>query len=283
MVNHGVTCYLNAAMQALAACPALVGHMRTSAPVLALPHQQKSELADAFAHVLEQLCHEDGQSAPPVQPSDLISAARGLTHALSGQGQQDAQEFLCALLDKLHEFHKRPLSEPEIVDLRARLSARWRECTGEEWKDEAQIAYEAQLKAREKKQKLGEIAPAIPPPPRPSTSLFAQLFEGGPRPRHGRSPVPLRHARRPSPPSAAASRPLSPLRLASTFGRRPRPRRRRGARAESGELCLYTRSPPPHGRGVTRRCRAGRRPAVGGGSRPRLVSRRCRRRRPGPR
>jgi len=179
MLNYGATCYLNAAMQALAACPALVRHVHESTPILQLPTERpKTELAIAFSRILEGLSQGGTTSSSAFQPSDLVQSCQGLTLALQGGGQQDAQEFLGALLDALHEHYQRPLTEPELIDLRARVSSRWRECTNEEWKDEAQLAYEAQLKAQKEQLKEGDIAPAIPPPPRPQTSLFSQLFQG---------------------------------------------------------------------------------------------------------
>ena len=54
----------------------------------------KSDLAAAFARVLEQLFMKGGgPSAPPIRTVELVDAAQGLNHALSSNGQQDAQEF----------------------------------------------------------------------------------------------------------------------------------------------------------------------------------------------
>ena len=93
MENMGVTCYLNSAMQALAACPALVQHMHHSKQVLELAssssaskRNHKSDLAAAFARVLEQLFMKGGgPSAPPIRTVELVDAAQGLNHAQVGQ------------------------------------------------------------------------------------------------------------------------------------------------------------------------------------------------------
>ena len=141
--NYGVTCYLNAAMQALAACPALVTHLHESQSILELPTERpRTELAKAFRQLVEGLSTGARDSAAPFQPSDLVKLCSEMSITLQQGGQQDAQEFLGALLDALHMQHKRPLIDPELIDLRAKTSSRWRECTGEEWKDEPQLAYE---------------------------------------------------------------------------------------------------------------------------------------------
>ena len=93
------------------------------------------------------------------------------------------------------------------MDLRARLRSRWRAVTGQEWRDEAQLAYEvtalslsrflslspeslalsllpsalscyhlwqAQIKASDTQRRTAPV----PPPPRPHTSMVTDLFGG---------------------------------------------------------------------------------------------------------
>ena len=184
MVNAGVTCYLNSAMQALASCSALAEVLHTANPVLELPtaqHQTKTDLAREFEDVFRKLRKGGKAGARPVQANDFVHAVHGLTRALEGSNQQqDAQEFVCALLDTLHEQLKRPLSVPECDEMSKRLSHRWRECTGEEWKDEAKLAYEEQLKKRQegKGKRDDGITMAPPPPPEAHMSIISHLFEG---------------------------------------------------------------------------------------------------------
>jgi len=199
MVNTGVTCYLNSAMQALASCSALAEVLHTASPVLELPtaqHQTKTDLARQFEDVFQELRNGGQPGARPVQTHDFVLAVHGLTRALEGlHQQQDTQEFVCALLDTLHEQLKRPLSEHELEEMRNRLKRRWRECTGEEWQDEAQLAYEEQLKKQQegKGKRDDGIAMAPPPPPRPHMSIISHLFEGAQQ----RAPPPTVHAARP--------------------------------------------------------------------------------------
>ena len=184
MVNAGVTCYLNSAMQALASCSALAEVLHTASEVLELPtaqHQTKTDLAREFEDVFRKLRNGGQPGARPVQTNDFVHAVHGLTRALEGlHQQQDTQEFVCALLDTLHEQLKRPLSVPECDEMSKRLSHRWRECTGEEWKDEAKLAYEEQLKKRQegKGKRDDGITMAPPPPPEAHMSIISHLFEG---------------------------------------------------------------------------------------------------------
>jgi hypothetical protein len=67
MVNTGVTCYLNSAMQALASCSALAEVLHTASEVLELPtapHQTKTDLARAFEDVFRLLVETALRSRP---------------------------------------------------------------------------------------------------------------------------------------------------------------------------------------------------------------------------
>ena len=164
MENLGNTCFLNSCLQALAACRPLVVHVEHSSMLMKLPstHKKEKQLTEAFSKLINDLKPRRSY-APPLQPLELVRIVRTLTPALEGTGQQDAEEFLNALLDGMHEHLKRPLSERELIDLRARQRLRWRRCTGKEWVDEAQVAYEAQLKAANQP---GRPRLGVPPPPR---------------------------------------------------------------------------------------------------------------------
>ena len=173
--NLGNTCYLNAAVQALAACQPLKAHFDWSSQLLALSstNEQGEMLSRRFTQVLSEL---QRPNAPALQPTELIACVRKLSPTLEGTGQQDAEEFLSALLNGVHEHLKRPLSDSELADLRARLSERWLRCTGRKWRDEAQLAYEAQLKASVEPGRMRAAQP--PPPPRPQRSVISDLFGG---------------------------------------------------------------------------------------------------------
>ena len=184
LVNLGNTCYLNAAVQALAACRPLTEYINYSKQLLKLrtTHQQGEQLTEIFVRLLSDL-QPAPAPAPALSPSDMVQMARTLTPVLKEPGvQQDAEEFLSALLDGVHQHTKRPLSDRELIDLKARLTARWRRCTGLEWQDEAQLAYEAQLKALRGEAGRSKAHAGRPPPTKPqqTTSMMSDLFGGEP-------------------------------------------------------------------------------------------------------
>ena len=141
LVNLGNTCYLNSAVQALAACRPLAEHLEWSLELIKLrtTHKQGQRLTEIFFRMLMDLRPRPSPSQP-FAPKEMVAVARTLTPALEEIGrQQDAEEFLSALIHGVHEHTKRPLSERELTDLKARLTSRWRRCTGLEWRDEAQV------------------------------------------------------------------------------------------------------------------------------------------------
>ena len=187
LVNMGNTCYLNAALQALAHCPSLVYYFRACVSLYHSADQGSedvSALVMAFAKVLHQLGGEpsspsaDG-AAVVVKPVELLKATADLLPHFQMNEQQDSQELLRALLDGIDEALKRPLSDEELIDYRERLRSQWKKDTELDWKDEAQAAYESQQETRAKEaRERGDPPPPPPAPPRPYTSPIKQLFEG---------------------------------------------------------------------------------------------------------
>jgi ubiquitin C-terminal hydrolase len=145
----GLTCYVNSGLQALASCSALDEVLATASPVPELStaqHQTKTDLAREFGLVFWKLCKGGLVGAPPVAANDFLGAALGLRRALgSVDEQQDAQDFVFALLDELHVQLKRQLSGDELKEMRAVFMRRWSECTGEEKKDVAELASETSI------------------------------------------------------------------------------------------------------------------------------------------
>ncbi len=179
LVNLGNTCFLNAAVQALGACEPFVTHLSVSAPLIKLRHKQTSqngaplpaELTNAVSKLFAELFRSERGSGAPLSPDHLVRAARRISPALAGHGQCDSQEFVSALLDALHEQLKRPLSDRELLDLSEVRARRWKEATGEEWKDEAKMAYEASEACSGHRPSPSSPSLRLRPPPPPQPPL----------------------------------------------------------------------------------------------------------------
>ncbi|KAF9972437.1 Ubiquitin carboxyl-terminal hydrolase 33 [Actinomortierella ambigua] len=104
--NLGNTCYMNAALQALSNTPALTHYFQNCDAFL--PEARRIEyarrsnllLVDSYCRFVEAMWN--GKSAI-YSPSHLVSNVKRVNEAFQGYGQQDSQEFLRCLLDKLHD------------------------------------------------------------------------------------------------------------------------------------------------------------------------------------
>ncbi|KAG7279858.1 hypothetical protein CRUP_016185 [Coryphaenoides rupestris] len=95
------SCFLNAIVQCLSHTPSLRDYC-----LLKLYRQEKSskeepKLMEAFSQVLAGLWDVDGESTV-VNPRQFYSTFKETVPYFSGYSQQDAQEFLRFLLDRLH-------------------------------------------------------------------------------------------------------------------------------------------------------------------------------------
>lgn len=104
--NMGNTCYLNAALQCLAhirplALYFLSGQYKQDLSLNRERSSSKGKIAVAFAQVVTMLWY--GRDEHSVSPSALKKAMSHINSQFAGYRQHDAQEFLCFLLDALHE------------------------------------------------------------------------------------------------------------------------------------------------------------------------------------
>ena len=98
LTNLGNTCYMNAAVQCLAACEPLAQYLlecRASVPVA-------DNMASAFAQLLQTM-YNASSSQSHVAPHALLTALRRANPMFRGLQQQDSQEFLRCILDQCHE------------------------------------------------------------------------------------------------------------------------------------------------------------------------------------
>ncbi|KAG0246406.1 Ubiquitin carboxyl-terminal hydrolase 33 [Mortierella sp. GBA43] len=104
--NLGNTCYMNAALQALSHTPGLVHYLKTceafipEARRIEYARQKNQVLVDSFFNFVHAMW--SGRSAVH-SPVRLVSDVKKCNEAFQGTSQQDSQEFLRCIMDKLHE------------------------------------------------------------------------------------------------------------------------------------------------------------------------------------
>uniref|UniRef100_A0A672FP12 Ubiquitin carboxyl-terminal hydrolase n=1 Tax=Salarias fasciatus TaxID=181472 RepID=A0A672FP12_SALFA len=105
--NIGNTCFLNAVVQCLSHTRGLRDYCLLQSYKREKFSKEEAKLMEAFSQVLSGLWEAKGDAV--VNPRQLYSVFKDAVPYFSGYSQQDAQEFLRFLLDKLHtEINRRP-------------------------------------------------------------------------------------------------------------------------------------------------------------------------------
>jgi len=77
-------------------------------------HSRSTRLAETYAELLEA-CRRSGGS--PVTPSAIKSAVSRTVSQFSGYNQEDSQEFMRFLIDRMHDELNRVTSKPAYREL----------------------------------------------------------------------------------------------------------------------------------------------------------------------
>eukprot|EP00879_Flechtneria_rotunda_P015876 GHRR01016603.1.p1 GENE.GHRR01016603.1~~GHRR01016603.1.p1 ORF type:complete len:826 (+),score=340.63 GHRR01016603.1:294-2771(+) len=103
MVNHGNTCYLNAVLQALLSLPCLAHDLDNSLQQLQLPSESVTAAVRTCLHQRTAPGSRDngGQSVTAMSPAVVSAAMAKLSSRWGSYRQEDAHEFLTALLDAI--------------------------------------------------------------------------------------------------------------------------------------------------------------------------------------
>lgn len=106
--NIGNTCFLNAVVQCLSHTRVLRNYCLLKSYKHEKFSKEEAKLMDTFSQVLSDLWDvREGDAV--VNPRQFYSVFKAAVPYFSGYSQQDAQEFLRFLLDKLHtEINRRP-------------------------------------------------------------------------------------------------------------------------------------------------------------------------------
>ncbi|CAJ0832665.1 12554_t:CDS:10 [Entrophospora sp. SA101] len=109
LMNNGNTCFMNAILQPLSHCPPLYNLLMTVSKEVAHSFKSKTPLIDSLVMFMNEykqskLGDNAEEYGEPFLPEYVYYALRGLKRFNSMKGrQEDAEEFLCFLLDGLHE------------------------------------------------------------------------------------------------------------------------------------------------------------------------------------
>jgi len=106
LTNIGNTCYMNSALQALSNCPQLASYF-LSGNSYQPTDQQKPSVSKCYKELLLSMWSK--KRPKYITPSNLMRAVRIHNPTFRGYAQQDTQEFLRCLMDRLHEELKQPV------------------------------------------------------------------------------------------------------------------------------------------------------------------------------
>ncbi|XP_064162535.1 ubiquitin carboxyl-terminal hydrolase 21 isoform X2 [Anguilla rostrata] len=101
LLNVGNTCFLNSIVQCLCHTHGLRDYCLTKTYQKEMGSSKEPKLMNAFTQVLADLWDANGSDAP-VNPGQFYNIFKESVPYFSGYSQQDAQEFLRFLLDRLH-------------------------------------------------------------------------------------------------------------------------------------------------------------------------------------
>lgn len=114
LTNIGNTCYMNSALQALSNCSQLTTYFLMCKNILKFPEDGRMTVGKCYRNLLIDLW--DKRRPKHLTPCALLRAIRIHNSTFRGYAQQDTQEFLRCLMDRLHEELKRPVLEISDIE-----------------------------------------------------------------------------------------------------------------------------------------------------------------------
>lgn len=112
--NIGNTCFMNSILQCVFATPGLTDYFFNQFP--GEKKQRPTPLSQAYYELLQSVRSANGVGT--VTPSELKAAVSRTVSEFRGYGQQDAQEFMRFLLDRMHDELNRVRSKPSYKEMK---------------------------------------------------------------------------------------------------------------------------------------------------------------------
>jgi ubiquitin carboxyl-terminal hydrolase 2 len=112
--NIGNTCFMNSILQCVFATPHLTDYFMNSFQTD--KKLRPTPLAQSYYELLQQVKQSNGSSS--VTPSELKAAVSRTVSEFRGYGQQDAQEFMRFLLDRMHDELNRVKVKPPYKEMK---------------------------------------------------------------------------------------------------------------------------------------------------------------------
>lgn len=102
LLNHGVTCYTNAAVQALIHIPA-VQHYLDEISCNKHPNIGTNTISHVLAETTQRLWGHDGKKSSYINPRKLITRLEDINCMMSEWQQEDSHEYFMSLMSRLQE------------------------------------------------------------------------------------------------------------------------------------------------------------------------------------
>lgn len=102
LLNHGVTCYTNAAVQALLHIPA-VQHYLNEVYRSKQPNVGPGTVTHCFAETSQRIWGHDGKKNSFINPRKLITRLEDINCMMSAWQQEDSHEYFMSLMSRLQE------------------------------------------------------------------------------------------------------------------------------------------------------------------------------------
>lgn len=171
LANLGNTCYANAAMQCLSNCPPLRTYFLRYMARQVKGRKKTSPLVFHFTQLIYDMW---GGRYSSLRPGEVLREIRRFNPMFGGYAQQDSQEFMRCLLDRLHEDTKEELPRIESSPTSSGSAD-----SGEKEKEtKPPQGHDSDSNGVVESTPVAPATPPSPPPPPNYASIVSRIFQG---------------------------------------------------------------------------------------------------------